>query len=373
MGNGLKVLYFSSFGDYHGGGQRSLDLLVQGMMRIGVSPVVVAPEKGALLTSLEKQGVETRVIALPPLRSLRIDRIAGAIRNIRSTLEELEVNLVHTDGPRSTHFMGRAVRPLGIPLVFHVRVSSPEPRMIDRLLASRSDALICVSSGAAERFDQYQPGKIHMIPNGVDLDWFQPEIRPDQTMADLRVTGNEILIGEIGFISPAKGQAVLLEAVAAVPEETRSRIRLVFVGDGEPAYLDQLSERTNELGLTDQVVLAGPVDDVRPILAGLDIAVLPSESEGLPRTLIEAAAMELPLIASDIPGCRDVVDEGENGFLCPVGDVPSWAETIERLITMENQSVMGTRSREIASERFDAEMVTRRIRELYDDLTRRRT
>ena len=144
MGNSLKVLYFSSFGDYHGGGQRSLDLLIQGMMEQGVSPIVVAPEEGALLTSLEQWGVVTRVIPLPPLRNVRIDRITRTIRNIRSTLEELEVDLVHTDGPRSTHFMGRAVRPLRIPLVFHIRVSTPEPWMLDRLLAFRAVALICV-------------------------------------------------------------------------------------------------------------------------------------------------------------------------------------------------------------------------------------
>ncbi|MFC1499620.1 glycosyltransferase [Candidatus Zixiibacteriota bacterium] len=373
MGNSLRVLYYSSFGEYHGGGQRSLDLLIQGMMGQGVTPIVAAPEEGALLASLAKRGVTTRVIPLPPLRSVRIDRITSTIRHIRNMLEELEVDLVHTDGPRSTHFMGRAVRPLRIPLVFHIRVSTPEPWMLDRLLASRADALICVSSGAAERFRRFQPGKIHMIPNGVDLEQFHPGMSPDPTIADLRVNGDEIVIGEIGFISPAKGQAVLLEAAAAVPEETRLRIRLVFVGDGEQDYLDRLIQKVDESGLSPQVLWVGPVSDVRPILAGLDIAVLPSESEGLPRALIESAAMELPLIASDIPGCRDVVEAGENGYLCPAGDIPSWTEAIMRMITAADRTAMGVRSREIVTERFDAEMVTQRIRKLYDNLIRRKT
>ncbi len=373
MDDRLRILYVSSFGDYHGGGQRSLDLLIQGMVEKGVIPIVAAPEEGAFLTSLKRRGVATRVIPLPPLRTLRIDRIAGTIRDIRLALSELQIDLVHTDGPRATLFMGKAVRSLKIPLVFHVRVSTPEPRMLDRLLASRADALICVSSGALDRFERYSPHKVHHIPNGVDLTRFKPGISPARVTADLRVSGEEVVIGEVGFITPAKGQDLLLEAAAGVSPAARSRLRILFIGDGEQDFIDRLDQRADELGLSEQVVRIGQVDDVRPILAGLDIAVLPSESEGLPRAMIEAAAMGLPLIASDIPGCRDVVEDGENGVLCPAGDVRAWTEALERMILRDDRRKMGIRSRELATERFDADMVTRLIRELYDNLTGRRS
>ena len=70
----------------------------------------------------------------------------------------------------------------------------------------------------------------------------------------------------------------------------------------------------------------GTTDDVRPFIAGATAVVLPSYREGLPRSLLEAAAMERPLIASDVPGCRDVVDDGVNGFLCSARDAVSLAD-----------------------------------------------
>jgi len=103
----------------------------------------------------------------------------------------------------------------------------------------------------------------------------------------------------------------------------------------------------------------GTTKDVRPAIAAASCVVLPSYREGAPRTLIEAAAMERPLIATDVPGCRSVVDQGVNGFLCAVHDADSLAMAIERFMALapEDRRAMGQAGRAKMEREFDQTIV----------------
>ncbi|MCU8040301.1 glycosyltransferase family 4 protein [Shewanella sp. SM69] len=103
----------------------------------------------------------------------------------------------------------------------------------------------------------------------------------------------------------------------------------------------------------------GTTDDVRPFIANSDCVVLPSYREGIPRTMIEAAAMAKPLIVSDVPGCRDVVLPGKTGFVCPAKDPIALAASFEQLLclTSEQRDVMGQAGRSFISEKFDEKLV----------------
>ncbi|HET9355822.1 MAG TPA: glycosyltransferase family 4 protein, partial [Sphingomicrobium sp.] len=103
----------------------------------------------------------------------------------------------------------------------------------------------------------------------------------------------------------------------------------------------------------------GPTDDVRPAIAAADCIVLPSYREGVPRSLLEGAAMGRPLIATDVPGCRDVVEDGDNGFLCAPRSASALADAIRRMLQLEpeEQVAMGRRSREKLEREFAVERV----------------
>jgi glycosyltransferase involved in cell wall biosynthesis len=103
----------------------------------------------------------------------------------------------------------------------------------------------------------------------------------------------------------------------------------------------------------------GTTDDVRPFIAASSTVVLPSYREGLPRSLLEAAAMGRPLIATDAPGCRDVVDDGVNGYLCAVADGASLADAMRRFVNLsyEQRLAMGESARRKVQERFSEELV----------------
>lgn len=368
MSSPVRVLYCSSFGDFRGGGQHSLDLLIRDMLQLGVTPEVAAPEEGDFLSSQRERGISTHVIPLPTLRGRKLGRAGYTIRQIRSLLHEMKVQLVHTDGPRSTILYGRAARSLGIPLVFHVRVSDKDPAWYERIVAAHADAMICVSRGAVDRFSWTRGGNVYHIPNGVDLELFHPGVEMEGEMEGFRRDPEDVLMGEIAFITPSKGQDVLISAMAALKPSALARLKVLFAGGGDPDYQQRLEMSIEKNDLKGNVEFLGPVGDIRPVLSTLDAILLPSVSEGLPRSLLEAAAMGLPLIASDIPGCREVVIDGENGYLCPSGDEGSWAGAIERMIFEADRTAMGRRSRTLVEEKFDTRKASRQILEVYRNL-----
>jgi glycosyltransferase involved in cell wall biosynthesis len=115
----------------------------------------------------------------------------------------------------------------------------------------------------------------------------------------------------------------------------------------------------------------GSSDDVRPFIAAADCVVLPSYREGLPRTLLEASAMARPLIATDVPGCRQVVVDGTNGFLCRVRDPGSLADAMRRMLALPaaEREQLGRNARQAAEQRYDENLVIARYLEAIEEAT----
>lgn len=115
----------------------------------------------------------------------------------------------------------------------------------------------------------------------------------------------------------------------------------------------------------------GEANDVRPLVAAADCVVLPSYREGVPRTLMEASAMGRPIVATDVPGCREVVEHGVNGFLCEVKSAESLAEQLERMLTLpfEEREAMALRGREKVAREFDEKKVVERYKSTIHAIT----
>jgi glycosyltransferase involved in cell wall biosynthesis len=132
--------------------------------------------------------------------------------------------------------------------------------------------------------------------------------------------------------------------------------RLVGPHDDHPATVpwSHIQERIK----TGMVEYFGETDDIRPFMAEASVYVLPSYREGTPRSVLEAMAMGRPVITTDVPGCRETVIDGENGFLVPVGDAGALADAMEHIILHpELLERMGKRGREIAEEKYDVRKV----------------
>ena len=198
--------------------------------------------------------------------------------------------------------------------------------------------------------------KTSLLPgSGIDLNRFQPSIARSETAAVTLLMVTRLLW--------AKGVGEFVESARRLQESyPQARFQIAGIIDDERRGGVPRVElkRWQDDGLIDYL---GALDDVRPALAAADCVVLPSYyPEGTPRSLLEAAAMGKPLISCDVPGCREIVRDGVNGFLCEPKDADSLEAAIRRMIDMSetDRRRMGEASRREAEQRFDERIVTGR-------------
>jgi glycosyltransferase involved in cell wall biosynthesis len=158
-----------------------------------------------------------------------------------------------------------------------------------------------------------------------------------------------------------KGIGEFISAARMVKEEY-PEARFQLLGPAGAANRTAITPEEVEEWVREGVVeYLGQTDDVRPFIAAADCVVLPSYREGLPRSLLEGAAMGKPLIATDVPGCRAVVEDGVNGYLCPARDPRSLAEAMIRMLRLsaENRAALGAAARKKVEEQFSEATVIR--------------
>ena len=165
-----------------------------------------------------------------------------------------------------------------------------------------------------------------------------------------------------------KGHAFFFDVLARLRQITQESFVCLCAGQGH--LREQLERRVNRLGLTDWVRFLGFHDDVPKLLAASDIMVLPSEKEGIPRSIMEAMAARLPVVAADVRGTREVVISGETGYLSRWGDADTMAGHLARLLEDPSQRTrLGEAGRRRAEEVFDDRRVVQRMDTLYRELT----
>lgn len=136
----------------------------------------------------------------------------------------------------------------------------------------------------------------------------------------------------VGRLIPEKNPRLLIDAFSMLNKEFPD-YSLEFYGEG--VLKSMMLERISELGLTDKVFLRGNVNDVPHHIASAEIFVLSSDLEGMPNALMEAMALGLPCVATDVSGVRDIISDGDNGFIVPVGNKEAMADRIKQLIELE--------------------------------------
>jgi glycosyltransferase involved in cell wall biosynthesis len=188
------------------------------------------------------------------------------------------------------------------------------------------------------------------------------------------VEPDEVLVGQVGRLSAWKGPEDLLAAAAQVAAR-RDKVRFVLVGDvvpGEEERLGRLRAQSAALGLEDRVIWAGFRTDVPQVMAALDLLVLPSRlPEPFGMVLLEAMATGKPVIATDQGGPREIVRDGETGFLVPPGDPTALAEAISTLAAdAALRRQMGLAARARAVQRFSLTPYVAAVEALYQDLLR---
>ena len=203
-------------------------------------------------------------------------------------------------------------------------------------------------------------GSLHLIKNGVDISEIDATDNIAEELECWKRQG-AFIIGYIGRLIRSKGVEALFNALVRVDSVGW---RLAIVGDG--GLRNELEQAVLKLGLGDRVKFFGFQEKPLAFLKGFDLFVLPSRTEGMPRCLMESMAAGVPVIASDIPGCRTLVSHGQTGFLFPVDDKDALTAGIEALAADEvTRKSFAANGREVIVAQFSAERMANEYQDLY--------
>jgi glycosyltransferase involved in cell wall biosynthesis len=338
--------------------------LIHALAGAGYEPIVIAPEDSAAEARMAKLGVERIALKIDrsgvnPFTDLRL------LYDYRGLLKQLQ----------PLAFLGFTIKPniygsiaaasLKIPAIPNVSGlgtafmrRGPLQFIVTRLyrLAFRDTPTVFFQnpddrqlfvSRSIVGFDQTR-----LLPgSGVDLEHFTPAPQPAGPVAFLLISR---LLRDKGVHEYVEAARLLGDALP--------RARFQLLGPIDEGNRTSISRSELDHWVAEGVVEhLGTTDDVRPHIAKASVVVLPSYREGLPRSLLEAAAMARPLIASNVPGCREVVEDGVNGFLCAPGDPGSLAAAMNKIAALPNKQrdAMGQASRRKVQERFSEAVVVR--------------
>jgi glycosyltransferase involved in cell wall biosynthesis len=299
------------------------------------------------------------------------------VRTIRRLYRRLSPDLAHHVALEPTVVGSLAARGLPVTCLnavtgwgFALTSSKPRARvaraslewLLPRLLKLRRSAVLVQNADDHAALTALGvPGeRIHLIAgSGVDVD----------VLTALPEPGGPITAAFVGRLLDSKGLRTLIAAHDLLAGRGCA-IRLLIAGDPDPPNPDSIP--IAELAAWKQrpgIELLGRVADIREVWAAAHIAVLPSRREGLPKSLLEAAACGRPIVATDVPGCRAIARAGVNALLCPADDVTALAAAIERLAQdSELRARFGAAGRRLAEDEFSSRRIGRETVALYDRL-----
>ncbi len=367
--------------------------------------------KGGLLRALSAAGHRVYAIA-PAGRSVRSIEEEGAtfihwplarrganpvtelrsLLALRSIYRRIKPDLVHHFTAKPRIYGALAARIAGVPLavasvnglgyMFIERnrrsaVVRPAVSLMYRLAFGLSEAVVFQNHDDISFFQSgglLSKNKTRYIPggSGVDTSFFRPEAVESAERGSLKaalgIPADVPVIILVGRMLTHKGVGEFAESARILARHRRVCALMVGPVDaGNPASVTPAT--LVEWEQQGWIRHLGERSDIRELLAISDVVVLPSYREGFPRVLLEAAAMARAIVTTDVPGCRDVVDDGENGLLAPVRDAGALALAVEKLLASPSlRERFGDAARRKAVAEFDERRVVERMMRLYDEL-----
>ena len=335
---------------------------------------VILFNEGRLAEELRKLPVSLTVISEETFSPMGIAyRLAKALLKIRP-------DVVHTHKYKDSFIGTLVARSLGIPYVVRIVHGLPEPFMglrnakmvaytaADRLMTGWFvDRVVAVSSDIEKvLIGMYGSNRVSCIHNGIDLEAVRVTTSREAFRRKWQIPEDAVVIGTVGRLVPVKGHAILLDATRIL-QASIGNVALVLVGDG-PLRKD-LEANAKRLGLEKSVIFAGQQDQSYDFMNMMDVFVLPSLHEGIPMVVLEALALQRPVVATRVGGIPEVIEHGQTGFLAEPSDASSLARLLQRLVEDLPMAVsIGKAGRTRVEEKFTARTMAGKTAELYEQV-----
>lgn len=325
------------------------------------------PESTPYEAEARRRGLE--VVRIHERRSLD----PGVLRQIIARAREFGADILHTHDFRSDLFGFAAARKLRVPMVSTVhgwiandlkgRIST----RLDKLILRCADHVISVSEQTRRHLgDWASEQRCTVIPNALRIERYRPRRGPGPFRAAYGIADDELVIANIGRLSPEKGQFPFLAAARDLVHGYPG-LRFVLFGDGPDR--STLERFVAEHGLGSVVVFAGYREDMDELYNEIDLVVQSSRTEGMPNVVLEALLMEVPVIATDVGGTREVVRDGITGLLIPPDDHGALLSAMKQFLASRDAfAAMARQGRGDVAVRFDHGLRVKRLESVYDRL-----
>lgn len=264
---------------------------------------------------------------------------------------------------------------LGVPVVINHDHTNDTRRADSRLLlaldrfSNRFASHIVAVSASCRDFlitrESIPASNVTLVPNAIDLRRFSPAAaRRDMARLELGLPASARVVAGVGRLNPQKNFSLFLDIAAQLAPRFPD-LHFLLAGDGPEEKM--LREKAAALGIADRVTFSGYVADTRLVYLAADVLLMPSRYEGLPMTLLEAMAMGLPVVASQLDGIAEVIGDGREGFLVPSDDASLFVERTAVLLQdadLSSRIAQNARAKIEAS--FSVERMTSAVEEIYD-------
>ncbi len=340
--------------------------------RSAITPTVCSlMGQGQIKPDIEASGVEVIEMRMPSQRRSIIPNLKvllGLVRIIR----QRKIDIVRTHG----YFPNLYGRYAAILTNAKCVVSSehnqykglelkPKRRIIRRLLALRTNALVAVSEAVKADmvlYDRIPADKINVIYNGFDIDSIPAGDRT-RTRRSLGIPEDVQVIGAIGRNEDQKGHRFLIEALSLI-KDSHPKAMVLLIGDGKLHGV--LKDYAQKMGVASRMIFAGLRKDIPDVLAAMDIYAMPSLWEGFGNALIEAMVASRPVVATSIGPFQEILTDGTDALLVPVKDSQALASAIVRLLDDPALAqALGRAARQRVIDRFGIKNTVAQQMELY--------
>ncbi|MGA1840034.1 MAG: glycosyltransferase [bacterium] len=375
----LKIFYLLTDSDF-GGTEASVRRLATGMRQRGFKIEICSIKRpGYMAKDMMSQGFKVASLDLPSGITWNYPFLflTGIIR-LKKLLKEVKPDIIHSFlfqsnlmTAMSRSFIDGEKAPIGF--ISSVRCTEANKScwriILDRWALGRSDLILTVSEAVRNKYlerENIQRNRIRVLYHGVDQRFMEEQKKVSEFRSKLGVGKEDEVIGTVARLHKDKDIEILIKAFA-LALKSRPQIKLLIIGDGPEKK--NLKEMTVTLGIMDRIIFTGFQSDVLPLIGLLDIFCLTSKEEGFPQSLIEAMALEKPVVVSRVGGVMELIEDGISGILIPPGNPETFRDSILYLLqNPQKAQKMGNAAKEKIKHGFLLDHTLDKMEAIYGEV-----